>query len=334
MNLIIGTGSIGSVLACFLSGMGSPISWLVPKTEYKKFSSSEPLQVTFPHGYQLTKSTPHICTEIDLRGVQRLIIAEEFDLTKQILDALPLDFYRRITILPCVSSIEQAAELCQRYAPIQIRPLVVMFDAARKSTKHIQLITRPRVMSQALASDISSAFYLMGMGVHHTNPSVYWGNVFLHCADPLAALTGMPYRDLILHPQLRNLSLTIFSESVRILNQLNMPLIFPDGGRIHYPVIHSLLKFWPKYSWILIKNIHGTHDKARPAITEKLHQGNTDRVQAVNGALVKLADTFKIPAPYNQRLVELCEEFAQTPEPEFLTIETLHNRVMGGSFLA
>lgn len=334
MNLIVGSGSVGSVLACFLSGMGTKLTWVVSKSQYQNVTANEPLQVTFPHGYQLKKPTPELATDIDLRGVHTLLVAQDFLNTKQTLDTLPLEFYRNLTIMPCVSSMEEGNELCRRYAPIKIQPLVVMFDAVRKGTNETQLITRPRIMSHSLSPDLSSAFYLMGMGVHQTDPSVYWGNVLLHSADPLAALTGLSYRDLLLNPILRDLSLKLFTETIETLNPLRIPLIFPDGGRINFTLLNNLVKHMPHFSWHLIKNILGTYDEAKPVLCHKLQQGNSHRVHAINGAVVRLAHNFDREVRYHQRLLNLCDHFAHEQEHDHISIERLQNHLLGGCFLA
>ncbi|HBC56086.1 MAG TPA: hypothetical protein DCZ03_02880 [Gammaproteobacteria bacterium] len=334
MNLIVGSGSVGSVLACFLSGMGHPLSWVVPKSQFSELNTTVPLQVTFPHGYQLIKSTPKLTTEIDLRGVHKVLLAQDFSNTKRTLDELPLDFYSRLTVMPCVSSLEEGNELCRRYAPAKIQPLVVMFDAVRKNTKEVQLITRPRIMSHRLSPDISSAFYLMGMGVHQTDPSVYWGNVLLHSADPLAALTGLSYRDLLLHPVLRDLSLKLFTETIETLTPLKIPLIFPDGGRINFALLNNMVKHMPHFSWHLIKNILGTYDEAKPVLCEKLRQGNSHRAHAINGAVVRLAQNLDRETRYHQKVLELCDQFAHEKAMSRFSIERLQNHLLGGCFLA
>ena len=156
----------------------------------------------------------------------------------------------------------------------------------------------------------------------------------LHSADPLAALTGLTYRDLLLHPALRDLSLKLYTETIQTLRPLRIPLIFPDGGHINFTLLNKMVKHMPRFSWTLIKNVLGTHDEAKPVLSQKLREGNSHRVHAINGAVVRLAHNLGKDVRTHQKLLTLCEQFAGAADKMSLSVETLQNQLNGGCFLA
>jgi 2-dehydropantoate 2-reductase len=103
--------------------------------------------------------------------------------------------------------------------------------------------------------------------------------------NPTSALTGLTCREMMADPDLMAFMRSLCDEIVAVMRAKGIPIVNPDDP--FKPIIGSLTAL----------------GKNRPSMWQDLMRGKRTEVDALNGAVVKVAETLGLTAPHNAAIV-------------------------------
>jgi len=121
--------------------------------------------------------------------------------------------------------------------------------------------------------------------------AVLWGKILYNCAlNPLGAILGVHYGALADSPQTRAVMDAIIDEAFAVIDAHGFRCLWPSADAFREAFYG--------------RQIPPTYDH-RPSMLQDLAAGRRTEIDALNGALVRLAAEKDIPAPINQTIVRL-----------------------------
>ena len=130
MNLIIGAGAVGTVLAGYFAKARQPLQFLVRSAELGDFNGLEQLQVTRIHGgAPLRAPCPKVTTSLNLTGVKRVFICVKYPDLAALLEQFPTELPADVELFPCINGPAIGRLFRERFSGTAITPLVIQFNA-------------------------------------------------------------------------------------------------------------------------------------------------------------------------------------------------------------
>ncbi|GIW40900.1 MAG: 2-dehydropantoate 2-reductase [Candidatus Binatia bacterium] len=118
-----------------------------------------------------------------------------------------------------------------------------------------------------------------------------WAKVFYNAAlNPLGALLGVPYGALAESEATRGFMDHVIDEAYAVARAEGIPLPWPDAGA-YRELFYSRL-------------VPSTYDH-RSSMLQDLERGRRTEIEAINGAVWRLAERHGMAAPYNEALTRL-----------------------------
>lgn len=121
--------------------------------------------------------------------------------------------------------------------------------------------------------------------------SELWAKILYNCAlNPLGAILGVVYGKLAENPQTRSLMDRIIDEAYAVMPALGLPRLFADADAFRAAF----------YSRMVPPTAAHT-----PSMLQDLRAGKRTEIDALNGAIVSLADRTGLDAPINRTVVSM-----------------------------
>jgi 2-dehydropantoate 2-reductase len=138
---------------------------------------------------------------------------------------------------------------------------------------------------------LQKCFELVGVPLHFTDnlQSVLWAKLIINCAvNPVAALLDIPNGALLKSEATRQLMTAVAQEVVLVAHAYGVNLPFPDS---HAPT-HAM---------------HAAEINSDNfcSMLQDLRRGRPTEIEAINGAVVRIAESLGLTAPINQTLTQL-----------------------------
>ena len=135
---------------------------------------------------------------------------------------------------------------------------------------------------------------------------VLWGKLLINLNNAVNALSGLTLRDELAQRGYRRVVAASQREALRILKRAG---ITPARAGPLSP--NMIPRAIDSPNW-LFQNVLARRwkidDKARSSMSDDLMSGRKTEIDQLNGEVVRLAESFGIEAPVNQRIVELVRE--------------------------
>ena len=146
---------------------------------------------------------------------------------------------------------------------------------------------------------------------------VQWGKLLLNLNNPVNALSGLPLRAQLMDAGYRRALAALQREA---LDAMAAAGIEPAQVGALPPRRAALVLRLPNWLFFrLAKRMLRIDEKARSSMADDLAQGRPTEVDAICGAVVRLAEAHGLKAPRNARMVELLS----LPKPQTLTAAAL-----------
>lgn len=148
--------------------------------------------------------------------------------------------------------------------------------------------------------------------LHGDLAPVQWGKLLLNLNNPVNALSGLPLRAQLLDRDLRRVFAALQTEALRVLAAAG---IAPAQVAALPPALMPHVLRLPDWAFErLARRMLRIDDQARSSMADDLARGRSTEIDALSGAIVRLAHRQGLPAPLNQRMVELLSQ----PKPPVL----------------
>jgi 2-dehydropantoate 2-reductase len=208
------------------------------------------------------------------------------------------------------------AELGAEVAPaLQWLPGMVAFNVAEQGPGHFHRGTAGvlAAQSQAALSAWLPLFERAGLPLHlHADlRPVLWGKLLLNLNNPVNALSGLPLRAQLLNRDYRRVLAALQTEALDALQAAGItPARLSPLPPQRLPSVLRLPTWLFKRVAARLLRID---DKARSSMADDLRLGRTTEIDALCGAVVRLAQSKAGLAPCNARMLSLLS--APKPQP-------------------
>ena len=146
MNLIIGAGAVGTVLAGYFGQARQPLQFQVRTEEVGDFNGLEHLQVTRIHGSApLRIPCPKVSTQLNLQGVKRIFICVKYPDLAAVLEQFPEQLPEGLELFPCINGPAIGRLFRERFPGTAVTPMVIQFNALLRGPMDAQITLQPRL---------------------------------------------------------------------------------------------------------------------------------------------------------------------------------------------
>jgi 2-dehydropantoate 2-reductase len=156
--------------------------------------------------------------------------------------------------------------------------------------------------------------------IEHANfAAVQWGKLLLNLNNPINALSGLPLKTQLSQRAYRRCFALLIKETLGVLSAAGIepakvvrlgprlfPLVLSLPDAIFTRVARAMLRIDPQ---------------ARSSMWEDLQAGRRTEVDFLSGAVVQLAESLGIDAPFNQRVVALMRAAESAKQPSMTGAE-------------
>jgi 2-dehydropantoate 2-reductase len=212
-------------------------------------------------------------------------------------------------MLSCQNGIDNAA-IAQREAPgLRVRAGVVAFNVAHLAAGHWHRGTSGElaVQGDAAWAGWQAAFAAAGLPlrVHADLRAVQWGKLLLNLNNPVNALSGQPLKAQLLDRGHRRVLAALQAEALQAMRAAGIaPARLAPLPPAWVPVLLRLPT--PLFRRLAARMLR-IDERARSSMADDLVAGRTTEVDALCGAVVRLAEAHGLAAPHNARMGALIE---------------------------
>lgn len=308
MNLIIGAGSVGTVLAGYLLHGGQPVQLQVRAAKAESIRTIKRLEVINAANKRLIDvPAPEIVTGDTVAQAENIFLCIKRADLAAVLNPLAQWVKPQTVILPCCNGVDLERAVNQFLPGNAIAPATIMFNARIEAPLHARLTTRPEILVGGDAPQLHKLFRAGGMKSAKANAATEWGKLLINLNNALCALTNRTFSDLFgAEKVLMQSFILVLDEAVALLEKAQIPYSMP--APVSYPAYRWLLLNGRGLPLWIARRKNGLSDQAYPSMHADLEQGRLTEVDYLNGAVVELARKLELEAPVNAKLVKLMHE--------------------------
>lgn len=317
--LVFGAGAVGCWIGGCLRAAGVPVTFV---------GRPRVLQALRAHGLTLT----------DLDGGRRSVAADKLDLSESVPDGSTPSM-----VLLCVKSgaTAEAARTLARSLPagtlvvsmqngvanaalaqahalsLTVRAGVVGYNIAELAPGHYHRGTTGELAAQDAPAlhAWTGVFAAAGapLSLQADLAPLQWGKLLLNLNNAVNALSGQPLRNQLLQRDYRMCMAALIAEALTAMRAAGIrpqrltplpPAWLPTVLRLPTPLFR-----------VLAARMLRIDAQARSSMADDLAAGRGTEVDALNGEVVRLAQAHGVPAPLNQRTVELVRRWPERRQP-------------------
>jgi len=220
-------------------------------------------------------------------------------------------------VLSLQNGVDNAA-IAQAAAPgLRVLPGMVPYNVAEEGPGRYHRGTEGRLAAQddAALHPWQPGFAQAGLplDLHADLRPVLWGKLLLNLNNPVNALSGLPLREELLDRGYRRCLASLMEETLGVLARAELqpapvsavpPRWLPALLRLPTPVFR-----------LLAARMLRMDARARSSMADDLRLGRTSEIDALCGAVVRLAQVHGLDAPRNQHMLELMQHQTERPRP-------------------
>jgi 2-dehydropantoate 2-reductase len=318
VNLIVGAGAVGTILATYLKAAGQPVALLIRDKDRALLESAGELRTDAVDGPSVKAGKPELRQGFDLEGVDYFFICVKFPALAPLLDQLPATLPSRTTLVSTLNGLAGLRMIRDRFPGAKVVPMSVMYNGQLLGPLHAQITTKPIVIAGTDDQRLLHLFDGSGMIVKPSaGEAAAWGKLLVNLANALGALTHSDFQQLLSQPDLRRAFAAVLDEATSTLRQAGvhyeLPMPVPEK------VYRWLLVHGGPLPWLFAKARNGLKPGSYPSMVADVEQGRKTEVAQLNGEIVAVGHRHGIPTPVNRRIVELVQSIEGHLPPTYLT---------------
>ena len=308
MNLILGAGSVGTVLAAYLVQSGHPVQIQVRANKLEKYRDLKRLQVINADDQMLVDvPAPEIVGEDAAATATHIFLCVKRGALDDVLKSLKPKLPKTTVILPCINGVGLDKAVKAVLPDNPVAPTTIMFNARVEAPLLARLTTHAEVLVGGDRPDLHSLFSADGISSAESDKATEWGKLLINLNNAICALTHRTFSDLFGgETTLMKCFIAVLDEAVGVLRHANIPYSMP--APVPYPVYRFLLLHGRGLPLWIARRKNGLSDQAHPSMRADLEQGRLTEVDYLNGAVVALAQEHGLSAPVNAKLVKLVHD--------------------------
>ncbi len=319
--LIVGTGSVGTVLAAYLLEAGQEVSCYVrpeKRSDYEKLSSISIKSVG--NAPSVSFSRPAITDSLDLTGVDVLLLCVKHPALPAILDLLPATLPRDMVLVPCLNGVGLTPRLRKRFPGTEIAQLTIMFNARVDSPLSAILTTKPELQFNTENQELLTMFDGSGAVMGQVDDAAEWGKLLINLNNSVCGATHTTFKDLLTNKTLTGVFVGLMDEAIAVYEAANIQYTLPVP--VPYKLYRWMLLNGGPVAWWIAKLKNGLTDQAYPSMAADISAGNKTEIEHLNGVIQQLGKVKKIPTPINNKLIDIIHKLEQG-KGQTLTAEQL-----------
>lgn len=328
MILVVGAGTIGTILATYLAAGGRDLRLYARPRDLALFAGIRTMRVdpVAPGRPPLLTPRPALASTLDLSGVEVLLIAVKYPALDALLESLP-PIPATCTIVSTLNGLDAIRRIRARFPGVRAAAASVIFNGQTRGPLHARLATTAELVIGSDDTSLLDLFRVPGLKTTRgRGEAAAWGKLMINLANPICALTFTTFKDLFVNPDLRRVYVRALDETTGALRAagqaFDLPLVVP------FALYRWMLLHGGPLPWWFAKYRNGIREGAYPSMVADVQAGRLTEIEQLNGEVVKLGLAHRYATPVNARLVEEIQALPGRPAPP-MTPRQLREKVGG-----
>lgn len=312
--LVYGAGAIGQYLGARLAASGVSVHF-VARSGVVTALRSHGLTVSEFDGREESIAASHIGASEDLASAptpRLVLLTVKSGATRDAAVALAAALPAGTPVISFQNGVENAEVLARAAPQLDAIAGMVPYNVVQSAPGHVQRTTTGRLAAQRRPATEAwaDAFARAGLALDLSDDfrAVQWGKLLLNLNNPINAIAGVPLRAQLLDRDYRFVLAALQDET---LDLLQIARIAP--ARVT-PVpstwIPRLLRLPTPLFRLAAKRMLSIHPAARSSMYDDRVAGRVTEIDALCGAVLRLAQGLGRDAPLNHRLAEFITTLA------------------------
>ena len=323
MDLIIGAGSVGTVIAALLIKSGRNVRLYVRPEKKHAFNGDEvTLNLSYKNAHIKTPS-PEIVDIINLENIEYVFIAVKHRSLEEVFSLLPQSIAKTTTLVPCLNGALIKEKFASRFPDTRILPMTVMFNARLDSPLQVNITTSPQILVQEPKPELTAIFKRAGIQARLGNSAQEWGKLLINLNNAICTLTYTTFKDTLTNRYLRQVLAALLSESTLVLDKANIAYRLPTPLPIPISAYRWFLTRSKILPQIIGKLLSRVSEKSYPSMVADIENNVITEIDQINGELLELAHSLNLSMPVNQKIITMVKELEQQRNKTFITPQQL-----------
>ena len=319
VNLIIGAGAVGTVLAAHLLKAGRPTAFYLREKDLPVYRDKPELRLERASGAApLLTPAPRLVTELSLAGVENVFICVKHPALAGIIQSLPRPLPAGVRLMPTLNGVCIAQQLRDAFPGADVANLTIMFNAQLPAPLRAQITTRAEVYLASEDAALLRLFDGSGMTVRRARgEAAAWGKLLINLNNAICAITHTTFKDMLLKKDMTASFVMVLDESVAALERAGIPytLVLP----ISYKAYRRLLLYGGPLPWWFARARNGLTAASYPSMVSDIERGRPTEIEQLNGEIVRLGHRIGMGTPVNARVMELIRAIEGQPPTSYMT---------------
>lgn len=305
--LVVGAGSVGTVLAAYLSKAGNEVICYARPERKADYEAAQGLLVqSVGDAPSVSVARPAISDRYDLDGIDVLLLCVKHPALPAVLEQLPATLPKGLVLVPCLNGVGLSPRLRERFPGTEVAQLTIMFNARVESPLNAILTTKPEVLFNTNNQQLLQMFDNSGIHMGRVDDAAEWGKLLINLNNAVCAATHTTFKDLLTNKTMTASFVAVLDEAIGLLEQTGIRYTLPVP--VPYRLYRWVLLHGGPLAWWIARKKNGLTDQAFPSMVADLQNGRTTEIEQLNGEIVALGKKHGIATPANARLVGIIHE--------------------------
>ncbi len=304
---IVGAGSVGCYVGGRLLAAGADVHF-VGRPRVLAALRQRGLTLTDCDGgrVELPAERLHLHDELPA-GMQLVLLCVKSGATAEAARQIALRSPPGTPVLSLQNGVSNATVGAEAAPGLAWLPGMVPFNVAELSAGHFHRGSRGRLAAQDHPSLRRSAPLFRAAGLplrlHADLTPVQWGKLLLNLNNPVNAISGLPLRAQLMEPGYRTVLAALQAEALQVLSAAG---IRPARLTPLPPALLVHVLQLPTWAFrIVAARMLRIDEKARSSMADDLALGRPTEIDAICGAVVRLALRHGVKAPLNAKMLQM-----------------------------
>ncbi|TCL08472.1 ketopantoate reductase [Shimia isoporae] len=307
--VVAGAGSIGCFVGGLLARGVQDVTLLVRPYMLEEISKQGILLTDFsgldealpPDAVNLV-TKPEALSEADI-----ILVTVKSGATSVVAEQIASFARKDAVVVSLQNGTQNAGLLRERLAGWDVRAGMVPFNVVAMGGGRFHRGTSGDILIEKGAGHIARKLSVRDLDVHEVKrmAPVQWGKLLINLNNALNALSDLPLRKQIMDMRWRRLMADQMKEALAVLEAASLETTNPVTASVPMRTVPKILRLptWA-FRWVA-KAMLAIDPTARSSMWEDLSKGRKTEIDELQGVIVQLAHKHGIPAPINERVIEL-----------------------------